>query len=137
MRIAIGKKSDTGLRFEVDIPGLIPFEIDLEKSNLQSDRAPDWNAVYKGQRCGAFWKKIPKGGGEAFLSGHLESPIFPGGRLEVAIFVAKESGSQKDMVWSPRREETRAESPSEPSPSRQTQQSAPPAYDPGDDDILF
>lgn len=139
MRIGIGKKSEQGLRFDVDIPGLAPFPIDLVRSGQTSDRAPDWHAVYRGERCGAFWKKVPRGGGEAFLSGHLESPAFPGGRLEVAIFTAKAAGSQKDMIWRPRVEEKSATS------ERSSNQSSAPAQAPApvdrggeeEDDIPF
>ena len=104
MRIGIGKRSETGLRFDVDIPGLAPFAIDLEKNPQQAERAPDWVALYRGERCGALWKRVPKAGGEAYLSGNLEGPAFPDGRLEIAVFTAKREGSQKDMVWRPRQE---------------------------------
>lgn len=137
MRIAIGKKSETGLLFEVEIPGLNAFFITLVRSEQQSDRAPDWHALYEGQRCGAFWKKIPNGGGEAFLSGHLESPLFPGGRLEVAVFTAKESGSQKDMVWSPRREDRSASSDRTAASSTSTSATAAGPESGEDDDIPF
>lgn len=135
MRIGIGKKSEHGLRFDVDIPGLAPFPVELVRSEQTSERAPDWHATYRGDRCGAFWKKIPRGGGEAFLSGHLESPAFPGGRLEVAIFAAKESGSQKDMIWRPRLEEKPGASEKSSAPA----QAPAPAErgDEGEDEIPF
>lgn len=104
MRIGIGKRSETGLRFDVDIPGLAPFVIELEKNPQQGERGPDWLALYRGERCGALWKRLPKAGGEAYLSGNLEGPAFPDGRLEIAVFTAKREGSQKDMVWRPRQE---------------------------------
>jgi uncharacterized protein (DUF736 family) len=108
MRIGIGKRSETGLRFDVDIPGLAPFAIDLEKNPQQAERGPDWIALYRGERCGALWKRVPKAGGEAYLSGNLEGPAFPDGRLEIAVFTAKREGSQKDMVWRPRQEKAGA-----------------------------
>lgn len=137
MRIGIGKKSETGLRFDVDIPGLAPFAIDLEKNPTPGDRQPDWHAYYAGQRCGAFWKKVPRAGGEAFLSGALESPAFPGGRLEVAIFTAKQAGSQKDMIWNPRREERSTSSTTQSAPDRTTAPAPESCGTEDDDDIPF
>lgn len=98
MRIAIGKKSGDGLRFDVDIPGLAPFPLDLVRNANSGHNQPAWHAHYRGERCGAFWKKTAKESGEEFLSGQLESPAFPGGRIEVAIFTSQEKGC-KDMTW--------------------------------------
>jgi uncharacterized protein (DUF736 family) len=140
MRIGIGKKSESGLRFDVDIPGLAPFAIDLERNPTPSDRQPDWHAYYAGQRCGAFWKKVPRDGGEAFLSGNLEHPLVPGGRLEVTIFTAKESGSQKDMVWRPERSSGGSAAASTSSSTGAAPERTPPPVARGgedDDDIPF
>jgi uncharacterized protein (DUF736 family) len=136
MRIGIGKRSETGLRFDVDIPGLAPFPIDLEKNPQPGERGPDWLALYRGERCGALWKRVPKAGGEAYLSGVLEGPAFPEGRLEVAVFAAKREGSQKDLVWRPRQE--RAEGAERPARTEAT--AVPPPVSRGaeeDDDIPF
>lgn len=111
MRIGIGKRLEAGrLRFEVSAPGLAPFAVELEKApGGGGERAPDWYATFHGERCGAFWRKVPKGGGEAYLSGNLESPVFAGGRLEVTVFTAREAGSHMDMVWRPERMTRRAD----------------------------
>jgi uncharacterized protein (DUF736 family) len=99
MRIAIGKKSELGLHFDVDIPGLAPFPLDLVRNDNAGQNQPAWHAQYRGDRCAAFWKKTSQQSGEEFLSGQLESPVFPGGRLDVAIFSAKDEKGRKDMTW--------------------------------------
>lgn len=110
MRIGIGKKQESGaIAFDVDIPGLAPFPVWLERNETPGERGPAWIATYRGERCGALWKRVPKQGGEAFLSGVLESPAFSGGRLEVAVFVAKNGPGHMDMVWRP--EQDRRASP--------------------------
>lgn len=111
------------------IPGLTKFEVDLERGTGTAERAPDWVATFEKERCGAFWKRVPRAGGEAYLAGHLESPLFPNGRLEVAIFTAKQPGSQKDMIWSPRREE-KSEAPAQRTETATREED-------GDDDIPF
>ena len=116
MRIGIGKKSGDGFTFEVRIPFLAPATLDLHLVEHPGERAPHWHILHGGERCGALWRRVPKGGGDAFLSGHIESPLFPGGKLEIAIFAAKEGSGQKDMVWRPRESE-RPATESHPSPA--------------------
>jgi uncharacterized protein (DUF736 family) len=135
MRIGIGKRSETGLRFDVDIPGLAPFPLDLEKNPQPGERAPDWLALYRGERCGALWKRVPKAGGEAYLSGVIEGPAFPEGRLEVAVFTAKREGSQKDLVWRPRQE--RSETSERPGRSQAAPVQEPVSRGEEEDDIPF
>ena len=136
MRIGTGKKNHEtgGLVFGIAIPFLSPLEIELSKSDTHGQNHPEWIARFEGERCGAFWKKTPKAGGDSFLSGHIESPVFPGGKLEVAIFSAKESErrGEMDMVWSPPRE-SRADATTS-APSSASAASAPADED---DDIPF
>lgn len=134
MRIAIGKKSDLGLRFDVDIPGLAPFPLDLVRNENTGQNQPAWHAQYRGERCGAFWKKTAKESGEEFLSGQLESPAFPGGRVDVAIFNSQQKGC-KDMTWRYRPTEEKSTTAPKPAPSSQSAPSERGAE--GDDDIPF
>ena len=145
MRIAIGRKNpdDGRLRFAVNIPFLAPALISLAKVENPTGNQPGWNAYHGNERCGAFWVKTPNGGGDPFLSGHIESPLFPGGRLEVAIFSAKEENrrGEKDMVWSPARDRDRGATTSTSSTtstnSTTSSGSSAPAATGDDDDIPF
>lgn len=75
------------------------------KNESENPSAPRYQFFYGGEKCGAMWRRTPKGGGESYLSGHIESPVFPGGKLDVAAFVAKEGGEGlMDLVWNPPRE---------------------------------
>lgn len=110
MRIGIGKKEGEAghLHFAVRIPFLSPVQLVLQKEEQKrSDRSPDYSVMIEGQRAGALWKRTPNNGGPAFLSGMIESPAFAGGKLEVAIFAAKEDErkGEMDMVWRPARDE--------------------------------
>jgi len=139
MRIGTGIKNDQGgLRFEVRIPFLAPCVIDLEKVENPGERAPHWHVLHKGERCGALWRRVPKNGGEAFLSGVIESPVFPGGELKVAVFNSKTPGVLKDMTWRPWEEEAPSSAPprSRPVDDAPTAQASPPRAE-DDDDIPF
>jgi uncharacterized protein (DUF736 family) len=137
MRIAKGYKHDGGaLRFDVRIPFLAPCEVLLTKVANPGERQPHWHVTHQGERCGALWRREPRNGGEAFLSGQIESPVFPGGKLEIAVFNSKEPGHLKDMTWRPADERRETTSPA--SDSGYASQSAP--ADRGeedDDDIPF
>lgn len=134
MRIAIGKKDpETGRYvFPVFIPFLIPITLEMEKVEpSNNDRAPAMQLLCAGEKCGALWKRQAKGASsESFLSGSIESPVFPGGRLDIAVFYSKDHAGALDMTWRPR--ET---SGSQPADSRPTSNPAPVAAD--DDDIPF
>jgi uncharacterized protein (DUF736 family) len=140
MRIANIKKSPEGKYiFTVSIPFLAPTVIEMQKIESANDRAPDWDLLCDGGKCGALWRRMPKSPtGESFLSGMIESPAFPGGRLDVAVFKSKDVGGQMDMVWSPPRDRGTSDAPP-PSQSSQQASSAPPAGRSGedDDDIPF
>lgn len=134
MRIGIGKKVGDELLFEINIPFLAPCIVALQRVENPGERSPHWHVYHEGEKCGALWRRIPGGGGEAFLSGHIESPLFPGGKLEIAVFASKESGSQKDMVWRPRMESEKPRPESRPASSDSTGSTPSPEYD---DDIPF
>lgn len=107
MRIAIGTKRASGsYQFPVVIPFLASATIEIARAEKAKDTAPDWAVTHLGERCGAFWERTPRAGGDTFLSGHIESPAFPGGRLEVAIFIVREGErrGEMDMIWSPPRD---------------------------------
>lgn len=102
--IGIGKKiDDTTLRFAVQIPFLAPVTLDLRKVADPQQGWPDWKIYLADAEVGAVWKRTAKRtGGAPYLSGHMESPVFSGGRASIAIFGAKEDErrGQMDMVWS-------------------------------------
>ena len=71
--------------------------------------APDFNInwsmnkkgeKYRRSRAGALWKKVDENGQE-FYSGQIESPIFPNGSLNIAIFQVKiyENDNKNDITW--------------------------------------
>ena len=131
MRIAIGKKDPATGRyvFPVLIPFLIPITLEMEKVESTNDRAPSMQILCGGEKCGALWKRQPKGAsGEAFLSGSVESPVFPGGRLDSAGFHSKGAAGQLDMTWRPQQERAQQS----PSSSEHTPSSVS-----DDDDIPF
>ena len=137
MRIGIGQKEGEAgaLHFSVRIPFLAPVQLTLHKeTEKRSDRSPDYAVIIEGQRSGALWKRTPNNGGEAFLSGMIESPAFAGGKLEVAVFAAKEDDrkGQMDMVWRPARDDDRAGGGGA---GHQAPAPAPPSDE--DDDIPF
>ena len=108
MRIGIGTKIDEGkFAFTVAAPFLPSVKLEMVRnSNPTNEQAPRYHFLYGEERCGAMWRRTPKGGGESYLSGQLESPLFPGGRLEVAAFVSKVGGEGlMDLVWSPPRKQ--------------------------------
>ena len=129
MRIGKGKKIGEGhFRFTVVVPFLNVFELEMVKAENRGERSPSYQFLCNGERCGAMWTRTPKGGGDRFLSGVIETPVFPGGKIEVASFVSKEEGHEMDLAWSPQRDA--------PAPA---QGSAPQGSAPqgSDDDIPF
>jgi len=55
-----------------------------------------------------MWKYTSKDG-VAYLQGHIESPVFPDGKLQVAAFESKENPETgMDLVWSPPKREKEA-----------------------------
>lgn len=109
MRIGIVGKKDGVFVGIIDIPFLGKLQVALEKVESQKDQAPAYRIHWDhatGESIGALWKRTPSGGGDAFLSGHLESPVFPGGKCEIAMFAAKEPErrGQLDVTWRPRPE---------------------------------
>lgn len=108
MQIGTGKKNEeTGvIRFDVRIPFLAPAALEVIPNPEHADKRPDFLVLYGGDRAGALWKRTPTNGGPPFLSGNVESPIFPGGRMEVAVFCVTEGdrAGEYDMTWRPARE---------------------------------
>lgn len=134
MRIAIGKKDPATGRyvFPVAIPFLAPCTLEMEKTGSTNDRAPTMRLLLNGENCGALWKREARGAsGESFLSGSIESPAFPGARLDIAVFHSKDQAGTLDMTWRPLTgDRTEASAPAPAAAPR-----APQAE--GDDDIPF
>lgn len=109
MKLASGiKQVNDTFRFELAAPG---FQCVLIASKVPEDKrvanGPDWNLWHAGERCGALWKTTPRNGGDEYLEGNLESPVFPGGKVRVAVFKSKHEDrkGQLDLVWTPPRED--------------------------------
>lgn len=119
MRLGIAKADPSGrITATLVAPGLHPFTVELAKLEKTNDRAPDWEVRLGLERCGALWKRKSRDGGLEFLSGPLESPVFPGGEL--------------DITWNPPREERQAAASA---PASAPAGSAPVGTD--DDEIPF
>jgi uncharacterized protein (DUF736 family) len=105
MRIGIGTKLEDGkFQFTVAAPFLPALQMAMERNDSEVAKAPRYHFLYGGERCGAMWRWTSKKDEKSYLSGHIESPIFPGGKLEVAAFVSKDGGEGlMDLVWSPPR----------------------------------
>ena len=115
MNIGTGQKNESGhLEFNaVSLPFLRAEKVVLVKAEKNKDNSPDYHihlSTADGPRCGAIWKRTPNGGGDPYLQGSLESPAFPGGRANIAIFASKDEAAkgQLDMVWSPPKTQTAA-----------------------------
>lgn len=132
MRIGKGYRNGEGLLFKLSIPFLAPCEVILTKVENPGERQPHWYVNHQGERCGALWRRVPKNGGEAFLSGQIESPAFPSGKIDVAVFNSKETGHLKDMTWRPAEERREASPPA--SDSGSTGETSGSDHRGGDDD---
>ena len=105
MQIGWGKKMDGSerIRFDVKILGMVTFAIEIEANPEPGDKRPDFLVYFGNERAGALWSRTPQAGGEKFLSGNIESPVFPGGVMDVAVFKVKEGDrvGQYDLTWRP------------------------------------
>lgn len=137
MRIGIAKADPQTGRISATIaaPGLTPFTLELHRVENPRDRSPDWELRHAGERCGALWKRKARESGVEFLSGPLESPVFPGGKIEIAVWKAKDEGrrGELDLTWNPPRGEERSGG----GERSATQGAAPAAAAEDEDDIPF
>jgi uncharacterized protein (DUF736 family) len=105
MKIGIGIKNPTTGVIELNV--IIPFakaeRISLQRNETKQGSQPDFLAFLGMERCGAMWKKTSTKGGQTFLSGNLESPVFPGGTIDVALFAATDENrkGEYDLTWRP------------------------------------
>lgn len=116
MRIGTAKQNpETGrIVATVAAPGIAPFSLELSKVAEPRDRGPAWEVYYGAEKCGALWKRTGRGDNAVeFLSGPLESPIFPGGKIEIAVWKAKEPGrkGELDITWNPPRVDRQESAP--------------------------
>ena len=91
-----------------------------QNANKENEAAPDFiinysynrrNEKYRRVRVGAIWNDTSEGG-LAYKRGHIESPVFPGGKMYFAIFEAKPFDGEDsasitwthEVVWSPPKE---------------------------------
>ncbi|EMJ37974.1 PF05284 domain protein [Leptospira interrogans str. FPW1039] len=84
------KKADGTDKPTFDLKFNIPFlKIEnmwaLPNSKKNSDNHPDYVIMYSGSLCGGLWKK-KSSNNEDYLSGNIESPLFPEGKLQFAIW---------------------------------------------------
>ncbi|MDR0664292.1 MAG: DUF736 domain-containing protein [Helicobacteraceae bacterium] len=106
MRIGVIKRIEfEGGRFlqaNLHLPFLYPAVFRLGKNRSDAPNSPDYLLYLlpphpkKGEKevshqCGALWIKTGEKG-ENYMSGYVQSPLFIGGRLQLAVFKNKSDG---------------------------------------------
>lgn len=111
-------KTAQWLEAVIKVPGMREFSLKMVAGQQeQGKRLPDYVLYYranqrKGEqyrdlRAGALWLETSQDGQTQYLSGHIETPVIPGGRLRVAMFQAKPLYENEqitwlyDVIWSP------------------------------------
>ncbi|WP_255297251.1 DUF736 family protein [Leptospira weilii] len=61
----------------------------LPNTRKAEDRHPDYVILNSGLLCGGLWKKTSANNDE-YLSGNVESPVFPDGKIQFAIWKEKD-----------------------------------------------
>lgn len=106
------------LEMVIKAPGLREFSLKLQAVQPeQGKRMPAFklfhrsntrkNEKYRDLNCGALWHEVSSDQQTQYLSGHIESPVIPGGKLRIALFQSKPlyEGEQVnwiyDVIWSP------------------------------------
>lgn len=62
----------------------------LPNSRKETDKHPDYVVMNSGMLCGGLWKRTSTNGDD-YLSGNVESPIFPTGKIQFAIWKEKDA----------------------------------------------
>lgn len=106
------------LEMVIKAPGLREFSLKLQAVQPeQGKRMPAFKLFhrsntrkgeqYRDLNCGALWHEVSGDQQTQYLSGHIESPMIPGGKLRIALFQSKPlyDGEQVnwlyDVIWSP------------------------------------
>lgn len=133
-------KTAQWLEVVIKVPGMREFSLKMVPVQPeQGKRMPAYQLYYranqrKGEqyrdlRAGALWLETSLGGQTQYLSGHIETPVVPGGRLRIAMFNSKPLYENEsitwlyDVIWSP--EKTKQEMDEDYDP--QYGQTVPPA----------
>jgi len=169
-----GKDNKTWLVMDVTMPGRQRYRltISVNENKEQGSNQPDYylwfnmnprgQSIYKSSRVGALWNKVSKDGTLQYKDGYIEDPYVPGGKLNIAVFVAKPAEGETlaythEVIWNPPRQNsndygdygyaepayTAPAQQSQPTqPAQQAQQpevvyEAPPAIDINENDIPF
>ena len=78
----------------------------LSKNKSENSSAPSYNIyahsekgwIGRKAKVGAFWlKTTPEG--ESFMSGHIESPLFEGGKLQISLWKARPMYEGEVVDW--------------------------------------
>jgi len=77
----------------------------ISKNNSESENAPEYNIfahnekgwIGRKQKVGALWMKEFEG--EKFMSGHIETPFVPGGKLQISLWRAKPLYDGEKVDW--------------------------------------
>ena len=118
-----GKKEKSYLEMSIRPPfmNFCTFTISANKYKI-NENEPDYLINFsfnrKGEsfprvRASALWNKTSKDGSTNYIGGQIESPVFPGGKLYISIFEAKEKEGfpppthKHDVVWTPSKENTK------------------------------
>lgn len=155
-----GKKDKSYLEMSIRAPFMESATFTISKNEKkESESAPDFLINFsfnrKGEnfprsRAGALWNKVSENNLE-YVGGHIESPLFPSGKIYISLFLAKQYENmpplthRHDVVWSPPRQASAAQdsnqeysqTPQSYKPQDQTQSGEVPVIDIDEDDIPF
>lgn len=92
------KKADNSDKPTFDLKFNIPFlKIEnmwaLPNARKESDKHPDYVIFNSGYICGGLWKKTSSNNDE-YLSGNVESPVFPEGKIQFSIWKEKDDSGK-------------------------------------------
>lgn len=116
MNVGTGSKNADGqLEFIVQFPLMQEFRLFLignPKAGPENN-LPAFHCHIGRHQAGAVWKKTSSKSGIDYLQGHLESPVFSGGKARITIFKATEDErrGQMDVLWEPPKDAPAAAKP--------------------------
>lgn len=96
MNIGTFTKTEDGTALTGDLPSLHLQGVSFERIAKTNDKAPDYRITIEGAELGAAWTKTSKDGKTTFLSGQIDSPVFP---ATVYIAVFAKTGDRYAVVW--------------------------------------
>lgn len=99
----------TWFEMVIKAPGIREFRLKVVENKDAGQNKPAFHLYYrtnqkKGEnyrdlRAGALWNAVSQDGQTQYLSGNIESPAIPGGRLWIACFNAKAQYENEQVMW--------------------------------------